>query len=131
MSWEQDNAYKSFISYIRILECRANEKARNLNNEEAKRGVKEYEDMRKKMEKIRGRKFFALANEENEDMRLYEKISKMAYDSYKNIEYIGWKYSDNELNKLYDEVNAMISDYKIEKEPENSEEKKIKGEKEK
>ena len=128
MSWEQENDYKRFISYIKILGCRANEKARRLNDEETKKEAEEYCNTYKKLEKIRERKFFTLANEENKDKTLYEEISELSYNTYKDIDSIDTKSSDEKLKMLYNEIKAMISDYKIEKEQKKSEEKEIKGE---
>lgn len=130
MNLEQENVYKRFISNIKILECRANEKARRLNDEEVKKEAEEYRDTWKKLEEIRKRKFLSLINEENEEKKLYKKIIEILY---KNVDIIDTESesSSKKLNTLYNEIKAMLSDYKIERKSDNSEEKEIKREIEK
>lgn len=124
MKWEQEEAYRTFLSQIKILEFRANDKARECNDEDAKEKAKQYKEVREKLNKISERRHYALIGENNEEKTLYEKILKLSYEKYKNTSSLDYKNFGQQSDILYQEISKLIRDYEIEREKESKNEKK-------
>ena len=109
MEFEKEEAYRSFISYIKIEEARKNE-----GTKENKYIAKEYRIMQKKLEAIRKGRHLAIIGEENEEKILYRKILDIIYKKYKDISVINKNYLQIS-EELYQEIKNIVDEYSLDR----------------
>lgn len=128
MSWKQEEYYKLFKSHLKILEWRANDKAREEKSEEAKKLSEEYKELRLKLEAIEERRHYAMITEENRETILRKEFLAIVEEEYQKIDIHKSNKFEEVSQGIYREIKAKLEDYQLVKKKQKSEIKEIEEE---
>lgn len=107
--WQKEEKYRRFLSYMKVMEWRANDKAREEKDENAKKIGEEYKTIRFKLNKIYKIRHLALILEENEESILYKQILEIVENEYSGNP----KKSNEESDKIYQLIKELVKDYPL------------------